>query len=191
VLISFVFAYSLCIYASVPIFIRLGDPEDLDPNNPLCDFDDVESSGLIVYWTDLLNLILISFSSTNSFTLTTCLHIFRTRKHLTSIMTSRSRTRARDRKFAINSIVIDLLNLTCITPLIASLILSHYLSLDKDTSDLFVSVGNLIYAINASSSFLVNITVNSIFYKQFCQMIKEKRAETQITQSIELSNINK
>lgn len=164
----------MIIYITIPIFLQLSTEFD-SSLLPQCNFEEYQA--IIVYWTDLINVTLISLPISNVLTIMTCYYVYESRNRF-SIRSSKAKLR--DRKFTINAIAINLLNFCCVTPLMATLILSHYLRYDSDTfkSTLLISVSNFVFAIYSSSSFLVNIVVNSIFCKQFYQMIGLKKSQS-------------
>lgn len=155
----------MCIYIPALVFLHLEYPEKSNETPPVCEFE--EEHGLIVNMIDLVNLSIVSCPISHFLTLTTLYYMYRSRRRFTRS----DRSLVREQKYAINSITIDLLNFVCVTPLLISLVLGHFLGLENDDSDLYMSVGFLMYTINASSSFLVNVVVNSIFYAQFWLMI--------------------
>jgi hypothetical protein len=155
----------MCIYIPALVFLHLEYAEKSNETPPVCEFE--EDDGLIVNMIDLVNLSLVSCPISHFLTLTTLYYMYRSRRRFTRS----DRSLVREQKYAINSIAIDLLNFVCVTPLLISLVLGHFLSLENDDSDLYMSVGFFMYTINASSSFLVNVVVNSIFYAQFWLMI--------------------
>lgn len=175
-----IFVYSACVYAAVPIFLHISDPNEptYDPNEPLCDYHNAQNE-MIIKWIDLLNLVLVSFPIANLFTLLTCAYIYRSRRRAFLASTTRSRSSMlKDRKYAINSIVIDFLNFVCVTPIVVILVLSLYIEISDNENDLLFVIGDLFYTFNSSSAFIINITVNSIFYTQFSRMIRLTKRQT-------------
>lgn len=130
-------------------------------------------------WMVLANLILINIVINNILNVKLLMAVYRSRKRITNsnfVSSTSSRTLSvRDRKFAINSIG---LNIKC-TILKFSLIIAYflldYMPLSADQSQLVFTVCVTIYIIDNATLFFFNLLMNSIFYNEFITMIGLRR----------------
>jgi hypothetical protein len=136
-----------------------------------CSIEDVATSKL-VYWIDLVNLMTVTFGLNNILTAVIIIYIYRSRKKFKAFKENREkRATKKDRKFAINSIVLNVKCLVCKMPLLVIMLVNSYSTLSSDTVEMLFTIGVTIFTIDNSSAFFINLMVNSIFYDEFLTMI--------------------
>lgn len=176
-LVSLVFTYSILFYLPLPLFLEISLTTNSSPifeNETISTFKNcliiTKFEYLIIYWMDFSNLITVTLGINNVLVMITLIYIFRTRKNVQQS----DRTAIRDRKFAINSIAVNLLSLICALPMLVLLILGKYLELNQDSIKLIYSLGEFFNDIRYSSTFFVNMCSNSIFYSELTIMVRSR-----------------
>ena len=169
-LYSITIIYSICIYIPMVVYYNLLTSASSFNNQTNATIITkscviVENHDLLVYWTNLVNLMVITFFLNNILTLIIIVSIFRSRKKFVA-SGKNSSVAVKDRKFAINSIALNVTCFLCKTPMLISLIISSYLTLDGEQIGMLFTIGVCIYTVDNSSAFFVNFFVNSIFYQE-------------------------
>lgn len=95
-----------------------------------------------------------------------------------------NRRMARDRKFAINSITLNILCLASKSPFLIASLLTTYLHLEEDETEMMITIGETIFLVDNASSFFANLVVNSMFYEEFCKMLGLKENFSDALRSI-------
>ena len=128
-------------------------------------------------WMVLANLIFINIVVNNILNVKLLMAVYSSRKRVTnSHFANASRTlTVRDRKFAINSIGLNIKCTILKFALIIAYFLSDYASLSADQGQLVFTVCVTIYIIDNATLFFFNLLMNSIFYSEFISMIGIKR----------------
>lgn len=156
-------------YITIPIYRKLHENTSVN-SSPICSYID-QRKAFIVYWSDLINMVLGCLILNNVLTALTLSCIFNSRKRIhkeeTYLM---SNLRFQDIKFAFNSIALNVVIFVCQTPISIILILSIY----RGQSYSLFSVGLLLFTFRCSMSFVVNMVSNSIFYSQVLVILKLK-----------------
>jgi hypothetical protein len=134
------------------------------------------SKANIIYLTNLVNLTMLTFGVNNILTGLTLVFLFRSRNKFnasshTHTNPSHTVTAHRDRKFAINSVVLDLICFVCKTPLLVCLACSTYLNFPPEEMNMLFTIGVCIYTIENAQSFFTNYFVNSIFHAEFAALV--------------------
>jgi hypothetical protein len=120
-----------------------------------------------MYWVDLINLTVVTHFVNNFFSSLTICNVLRTRKN--ALMTLHQ---IRDRKFAINSVFLNLECFILKTSILIVLIVGFYLNFESKSSyKATFAIAEILFTLECAISFLVNILVNSIFRMEFFKMI--------------------
>lgn len=161
-----VITVSALIYIPMPYFREFLAPnqESNQSNNSLICWYPGDSS-LITYWLDMANMLLGCLLSNNILAIITMFHIYRSRKRCQRL----DKSVAKDIKFAINTIVLNIVIFLLQTPVSIILIIVEYLK-DELIVEILFSFGVLLIAIKCSTALLVNLTSNSIFYSEFLKI---------------------
>lgn len=126
-------------------------------------------------WIYFCNILLLTLIINNVISLWMVFHIFLSRKKLAAL-NSQKRTAVRDKKFAISSIGLNMCSVVCKLPFSVGLLVSNYLNLDADLYDMIFAINVVVLDAENGAAFIVNILVNSIFYKEFFNMLGIKTA---------------
>lgn len=97
---------------------------------------------------------------------------------------------SKDRKFAIASIGISLTAFVCRLPVGIVLIVYIQAKLDLELSIFLISITTFMMTVECSSSFLINLSLNSTFYKEFLGVVLRTNLESQSRTLRILSNIH-
>ena len=116
--------------------------------------------------------ILLIYGLNNILTGITIIHLFRSRKRA---KIERNLTSLRDRKFAINSIAIDLICVFCKSPLLIIAKIVESFQLAPDVARMTFAIGVFCFTIENASSLFTNLFVNSMFYKEFLKLARIKK----------------
>ena len=95
----------------------------------------------------------------------------------------RNRRVARDRKFAINSIVLNVLCLASKTPFLIGSLVSLYMDFDDEKAEMVDTIGETIFLIDNASSFFTNLIFNSMFRDELLRIFGHKKFEQESTRS--------
>ena len=133
-----------------------------------------DGKDLLVYMLNLVNTITVSFFLNNILTLVIIVFVFQSRKRFVTGFQNSSLA-AKDRKFAINSIALNVASFFCKMPLLVVLVISAYLQMDGELVGMFFAIGVAIFTIDSSSAFFINYFVNTIFHKEFLRLFSFKK----------------
>jgi hypothetical protein len=141
-----------------------------------------EDKANIINLISLVDTIMLVFFVNNLLTALTLVFLFRSRRKFsasnsrtTQANSAPSSTAIKDRKFAINSVVLDLVSFVCKTPLLTLLVCSAYLDIGPEEMNMLFTIGVCIYTIENAQSFFTNFLVNSIFHDEFLAMVSMGR----------------
>ena len=169
--------YSFCFYIPLSLYYNLVTIESTDSSTNQTTVKQacviVGHHDLLVYWTDLANLMTATFVLNNILTILIIINIYKSRQKFAT-SGKMSTIAVKDRKFAINSIALNVACFLCKTPVLVSLLLSAYLTLEPDQVDMLFTIGVSIYTIENSNTFFVNFFVNSLFYNEFMKVFSLK-----------------
>lgn len=156
-------------FIDMPIYyqiIQVGPP--FNPIN-LCLLDGTTNSR--VNWINFINLVVLNVFVNNILNVLMVLFINRSRKH---IERGNNNTQKRDRRFAMNSIALNLTSSILKLPFSIALMVTNYLPMSIDQIKMIflitVTIGNL----ELASSFYINMMVNTVFYNEFLGWFKIK-----------------
>lgn len=161
-LVILVVVYNSIYYLTIPVFkqIVIVQETNYSTYRIACSYGNREQE-FIVYLSDFVNITFGNLIVNNILTALTLVQISRSRKR--AIHHRRSK---RDRKFAVNSIVLNVVMFVFETPVLIILVVNSY---RNQESDLLFSIGVLFFTVKCSSSFIVNMITNSIFYSEFME----------------------
>lgn len=140
----------------------------------------IRQSGIYLFNILLVNIFVNNFLNAK---LVIAVHNSRRRvmnSHSTNPSTNS--TTVRDRKFAINSIGLNVKCTILKLPLIIAYILMYYLTFSDDLNQLAFTLCVTIFTLDNATLFFVNMLMNSIFYAEFLCLIGVKK-------SIPMSNL--
>jgi hypothetical protein len=164
-LVLLIFLVSFFLYIPMPInytFI-----ETLTNNT--CFLDNATTT--LVDWLHLVNLLLVTLVVNNVFTAIMLVCIRRSSRKVSLWANCQTRKRElRDRKFAINSIMLNVTCFVCKMPLLVCQLLLIYMNVTPDMARMLFIIGVTIFAVDNASSLFVNVLVNSIFKEEFLDM---------------------
>jgi hypothetical protein len=118
-----------------------------------CSLQDASKAN-IIYLINLANLTMLTFGVNNILTELSLFFLFRSRKKFAanSQAQSHSTTAMRDRKFAINSVGLDLICFVCKTPLLVRLACSTNLNFGPEQLNMLFTIGVFVYTIENAQS---------------------------------------
>jgi hypothetical protein len=191
-----VFYYLPILFASK---FKIDDQQSDDDDNDkltnktvfFCEFNSIN----YLYWMDLFNSVLLPFTFMLTFTILTVRALFKSRnktnktnqnqdKRICSKKKKKTKnnTNKNDMKFAITTVTLNLIFLILNIPFCLYVVIYEYVKvkIDHDMDNLIFSITLLIYYINFSSVFFINVIVNSLFkvefYSLFGLKLKKKRS---------------
>lgn len=133
-------------------------------------------NSIFIYWIKLCDFLVEICVVNNLLTYLTIFHMLKKRKRSSCVGIERnSRVLARDRKFALNSILLNILCIMCKSPIIIVLIVTKYVDVAPDVAQIMILLANLVFISESGSSLLINIVANDSFRKEFKQIIYEIR----------------
>jgi hypothetical protein len=149
-----------------------------------CTFDQSKSS--INNWIQLINLLIVTLIVNNVFTIILIVFVLKSRnninkqrsKPINKAEEKEKKKALRDRKFAVNSIM---LNVTCFflkMPLLITNLIYTYVSVDPDLRQMVFTICVTIFVMDNASSFFVNILFNSLFSKEFLAVIRLRNEQS-------------
>lgn len=175
VLVVCVIIYCVGLFMPMPISYNL--MEDVTPVNGTNLTNTVKSCTIldpsnakIIYWISVINTFAVTFVINNCLVVVIIVFIFMSRNKFkaASMENNKENKRAsKDRKFAVNSIVLNLKCFLCKLPILVLLLISTYLNIPPDAVGMLFNIGVFIYTLDNTCPFFVNIMVNSIFYEEF------------------------
>ena len=146
---------------------------------------------LLMYMINLVNSVTVNIFLNNILTISIILFVLKSRKKFAK-STKNSSVAVKDRKFAINSIALNLASISCRSPFIIAMVVSTYLHVDGEIVGMFFAIGVAIYTIECSSAFFINYFVNSIFKSEFRGLLGNGRfiLSSKAFQSISQTNLS-
>lgn len=179
-LVSLIFVYSFSLAIAIPIYskfthsIGFNNQTNRTENETKCD-NNVFNSRRIVQINNIVGLVLMVITTTISiFILFKSRQSNSTRNSIKKSSASESRKDV-DRKYAINSVVLNLIFFIKILIFLTLLTFFHFIH-NRQVSDMIQSMAGTIFLIGNGSMFFVNMTVNSNFRKKFFLMFKLKNS---------------
>ena len=177
------FAFNLLFY-SVTLASHLNQSKSENSTSNTTDYRcyEFKNTVQIMSWLDLFNYSIIPFSFMIMFTSLTLKSIFASRKRTFSMQNnqfhkfnSTSSSRAKDIKFAITSVTLNVIFLILNIPFcIFAIAFSHVIKLIDSDIDYFFYVLTLFFNyINFGTAFFINFAVNSIFRKEFLSLFRK------------------
>lgn len=146
-----------------------------------------------VFWIDLINSLITVVVLNNVLSAMAIVFIYKSRQRIRQTnSSSNERTAMRDRKFAINSITLNLMSFVCKFPLLSYSCFSLLIN-DEDLDEMISIICLSLSLVDNSSSLFVNMLVNSIFYEEFLSILRDTkiwRTNRSLSQPIELVPIS-
>ena len=188
-------AYSFCIYLPLSIYRDLVTIESFDSKTNVTSRSTtcaiIENKDLLFYLINFVNTITVAVFLNNILTATIIVFIFKSRNKFGNSAKNGSAA-VKDRKFAINSVALNLASITFRVPLLTAMIVTTYLNLDGEMVGMIFTVCVAIHTIDSSGAFVINYLVNSIFYTEFWKLVGKKRIESgSKVQASKVSNFTK
>lgn len=161
---------SLCLFSPIPLFYEYTSYTFYDVEYKYCVIDG--SKYLIIFLVSLSNWIVSGLVINNVLSIIMIVFIFKSRRKVSSFLSNdmNNRNKIKDRKFAISSII---LNITCLvlkSPYFFSYCFLNQINTYKGA--LVFWIFNLLFTIDSSSCFTINMFVNTIFYSEFMKILK-------------------
>jgi hypothetical protein len=187
-LVTFIFAFNLIIPIAIPLNVQVIDVTTLDKltntsrTERMCDCEHILNTSR---WMTLMSASL-AFCLLTVLTVISLYILFKTNTRSSKndvialncrqllggylSMVRRQNRKNRDRKYAINTIVLNVVCFACkLLPLIVFMIL--YGDEDEDYRNMIGTLVFIVFSIDNASLFFVNLSVNSIFREQFRLML--------------------
>lgn len=154
--------YSLLLFIDMPLNYTVRDIGPRNSTIKLCLMDTEHNQR--VSWINLANLLFINVFLNNVLNVFMVLALFKSRKKITR---ANDHTYKRDRRFAINSIGLNMVSTFCKLLFSVFLLVDNLIELDIIQIQLLFSVTLFFINIDSSASFFINMIVNSVFYEEF------------------------
>jgi hypothetical protein len=163
--IIILFAMISCILVYwLPVFFLIDIQYEQNGSNQTVELKCKEKNNL-VFWFELANNTMIPFIFMILSTIMTLSKLFRSRRHSNQSSTAKRK----DKKFAITSILLNFMFLIISLPLtLTSLFLNYF---DNQLNRLILDVLTVLFGLNYADIFYVNLMVNSLFRKEFFNMM--------------------
>ena len=122
----------------------------------------------------MINAILVNLVLNNIIHVKIVSSIRASKKKVNRISHRRVRTTIRDRKFALNSIALNIASCLFKIPFAIGLYTSAYYNMSKDQHKMIYTITGALLIIDMGDLFYINAIVNSIFYREFRKMVRFK-----------------
>ena len=182
VLLSFTAAaYSFCVYLPLSIYRDLVTIHSFDNltnvtiESRTCAI--VDSKDMLFYLINFVNSIIVTVFLNNILTMIIIVFVFKSRNKFGNSAKNGSAA-VKDRKFAINSIALNIASISFRAPLLIAMIISTYLNLDGEIVGMIFTICVAIHTLDSSSALVINYLVNSIFYSEFWKLVGQKRLQS-------------
>lgn len=161
--------YSLLLHIQLPLYYKLTavNGTGLECAIPI-EVNTVHS------WIYLSNIFLVAIVINNVLSGKMIWYLLSTRKAFLANWNQSQQNKHsanKDRKFAISSISLNICCMICKLPFSIGLLVTYYLVLNEDQTQLLFTIFVTIYTIDNGFTFVINMLVNSIFYEEFFTMI--------------------
>lgn len=128
-----------------------------------------------VYWINMVDQLTGVFLVNNILVFVMIYSIYRSRSRFKQIKENKdNKTSIRDRKFAVNSIVLSVKCLILKSPLYIVSLISAY-DLTPDASFMLFMLTVALYTVESMSAFFINMVVNKLFYDEFLSIFYANR----------------
>lgn len=137
-------------------------PNESNISKTLCEYkEDIT----YFWWMDIFNSTIITFLIMFSSTLITLFLLFK-------LKTKLNKKNARDYKFAISSIGLNISFAVCNLPTTLFFLVSSYVKMEEDDYFLLLAITNILFFINYSMLFYINIMFNSSFRRELFKLVR-------------------
>lgn len=171
ILVLLILIWSFLIYLPIAtsfVFVR-------DTSNTTSTFScQLTSNSALVSWLILGNVFFVTFVLNNTLTLMLFVSLIRSRVKLR--VTCIDGIRQRDRKFAITSVMLNLVCFVFKMPLITFMLVTNYVIVSADVAQMGFVITSTIFTLDNAASFFVNISGNTVFKKEFWTLVSTKRS---------------
>lgn len=178
IVLIFIFSFSHPIFVPINAALNVLANSNNNRTNLTYESCNFESIVTISKWISLANK-LFTFVLMVIITIISIYVLAKSRNKLaTSCPILRRNRRNRDRKYAINSIVLNIVRFICKIPAFILFSVLMKVSDDRNVFEFIRAIVRVCFMIDNSSLFFVNMIVNSIFREQFVLMITFKNKQT-------------
>lgn len=122
-----------------------------------------------VYWLIFGNILFVSFLVNNFLAGMIWISLVRSRERL--MIKNNTARIIRDRKFGVTSIIFNMACFIFKMPLSIFMLISNYLNTDLVTFEIAFNICLIIFVLDNAAAFFINISVNTLFRKEFSAMI--------------------
>lgn len=162
ILLILTFVWNFLIYLPIAMsFVLVQDSSTLS-----CQ---LTSNSTLVKWLILGNVFFVTFVLRNTLTIMLFVSFMRSRVKLR--VTSIDRIRRRDRKFAITSVMFNLVCFIFKMPLITFMLVRNYVIVSVDVAQMGFVITSTIFTLDNAASFFVNMLTNSVFNEEFWYLV--------------------
>lgn len=171
-----IFIYSFCLHTPAAIYTNLLFIPQGNFTLKLCIIDD-PSEAQTFNWISIINQMFVIFGLNNILAALMIFNIYKSRgKFKVDQHNKENKTAKKDRRFAINSIVLNLKCFLSKAPLLVTAITLTYIhDLTFETFNLIFTACINVYIIDNLSPFFLNLIFNKLFYNEFVSMFKPDR----------------
>lgn len=134
--------------------------------------------GKISSWLLLINLFLMAIVINNCLNLKMLVYLVKSRRKVSMSMgggggggAKGGNSAARDRKFAISTIGLNLCSFVLKLPICVGLLAANYLDIDPLIIQMIFTINVMLATTDNCVSFVINMTLNSVFYDEFMAML--------------------
>lgn len=139
-------------------------------------------------WIRNCNILVIILIINNAINIRLIAYIISSRRKVAN--NTQNRSSKKDRKMIISAISLGFTALVCKLPLGTIAIISNYLKLPSDQASMMNSVAVTLLTFEYSAMFVVNMSVNSLFYSEFLSMFGWRHQPVGSTTGNKKSNTN-
>ena len=155
----------------IPLYINIVEANQTNSSQTIRDCFVSDEILNIDIWITIVDFVVVNILVNNWLNIKTIRFIMESRRRVNGNATLNSLS-SRDRKFAICSILLNLVCMVCKLPLFICLVIIGYLNLTYEESNVIIKITGDISLIHNGFSFFINMYVNSLFYDEFLRLFR-------------------
>lgn len=134
---------------------------------------------IIQMWIILPHYVILNIIINNWLNIKTVRFIMASRRRVVNLnRNSNSIFSARDRKFTLCSVCLNISSMTLKMPFYISIVIVSYSNLSYEEISLLLKITGIINYIDNGFSFFINMLVNSLFYNEFLRLFRLRKTQT-------------
>ena len=162
----------------VPLNYRLIEVNQTNLSQPIRICVVAPNNLVIEMWVIMAHFTLINIIINNVMNYKTIRFIKTSRRRVSENTSRNGRSSNKDRKFAICSICLNLSSMFLKMPLYLSILIAIYSNMSFDVITLTLKITSTISISDNGFSFIINMVVNSLFYKEFLKLFRLRRSKS-------------